>query len=145
MPYGVKTLVVFLAGLLVAVARAQDYYEDYLEPQVMTVDVEETPTSQVEGSDVDKRAWNSGFNSGMGKRAWNSKLLTNMLIQGVFFFIGKKYKKLIWTGLVYISSCVLYITYIILKSELIKVASIVDWANVHGTVSFYWITCYKLS
>merc|ERR1712080_656707 len=59
MPYGVKTLVVFLAGLMVAVARAQDYYEDYLEPQV-------------EGSDVDKRAWNSGFNSGMGKRAWNS-------------------------------------------------------------------------
>ena len=29
--------------------------------------------SQVEGNDVDKRAWNSGFNSGMGKRAWNSK------------------------------------------------------------------------
>ena len=36
MPYGVKTLVVVLAALLVAVARAQDYYEDYLEPQVMT-------------------------------------------------------------------------------------------------------------
>merc|ERR1712037_1088429 len=69
MPHGVKTLVVVLVGLLVAVARAQDYYDDYLEPQV-------------EGSDVDKRAWNSGFNSGMGKRselvgqllkrAWNS-------------------------------------------------------------------------
>ena len=81
---------------MVAVARAQDYYEDYLEPQVMTgqisltVDVEETSTSQVEGSDLDKRAWNSGFNSGMGKRAWNSKMLTNMLIHGVFFFIGTK-------------------------------------------------------
>lgn len=36
MPHGVKTLVVVLAALLVAVARAQDYYEDYLEPQVMT-------------------------------------------------------------------------------------------------------------
>ena len=35
MPHGVKTLVVVLAGLLVAVVRAQqDYYDDYLEPQV---------------------------------------------------------------------------------------------------------------
>merc|ERR1712241_1637752 len=60
MPHGVKSLVFLLAGLLVVVARAQDYYEDYLEPQ------------QGDDSDVDKRAWNSGFNSGMGKRAWNS-------------------------------------------------------------------------
>merc|ERR1712080_151015 len=65
MPYGVKTLVVFLGGLMVAVARAQDYYEDYLEPQVGW-------------SDVDKRAWNSGFNSGMGKRAWNSGFNSGM-------------------------------------------------------------------
>merc|ERR1712037_142227 len=65
MPHGVKTLVVVLAGVLVAVARAQDYYDDYLEPQV-------------EGSDVDKRAWNSGFNSGMGKRAWNSGFNSGM-------------------------------------------------------------------
>merc|ERR1712226_986644 len=66
MPHGVKSLVFLLA----VVARAQDYYEDYLEPQ------------QGDDSDVDKRAWNSGFNSGMGKRselvgqllkrAWNS-------------------------------------------------------------------------
>ena len=35
MPHGVKTLVFLLAGLLVAVARAQDYYDDYLDPQVM--------------------------------------------------------------------------------------------------------------
>ena len=34
--------------------------------------------AQVEGSDVDKRAWNSGFNSGMGKRAWNSKILISI-------------------------------------------------------------------
>ena len=34
MPHGVKTLVVVLVGVLVAVARAQDYYDDYLEPQV---------------------------------------------------------------------------------------------------------------
>merc|ERR1711974_508513 len=69
MPHGVKTLVFLLAGLLVTVARAQDYYDDYLD-------------SQVEDGDVYKRAWNSGFNSGMGKRselvgqllkrAWNS-------------------------------------------------------------------------
>ena len=36
MPHGVKTLVFLLAGLLLAVARAQDYYDEYLEPQVMT-------------------------------------------------------------------------------------------------------------
>ena len=36
MPYGVKTLVFLLAGMLVAVARTQDYYDEYLEPQVMT-------------------------------------------------------------------------------------------------------------
>ena len=35
MPHGVKTLVFLLAGLLVAVAKAQDYYDDYLDPQVM--------------------------------------------------------------------------------------------------------------
>ena len=35
MPHGVKTLVFLLAGLLLAVARAQDYYDEYLEPQVM--------------------------------------------------------------------------------------------------------------
>jgi len=65
MPHGVKTLVFLLAGLLLAVARAQDYYDEYLEPQV-------------EGNDVDKRAWNSGFNSGMGKRAWNSGFNSGM-------------------------------------------------------------------
>ena len=37
MPYGVKTLVFLLAGMLVAIARAQDYYDEYLEPQVMTI------------------------------------------------------------------------------------------------------------
>merc|ERR1712088_1166058 len=66
MPHGVKSLVFLLAGLLVVVARAQDYYEDYLEPQ------------QGDDSDVDKRAWNSGFNSGMGKRAWNSGFNSGM-------------------------------------------------------------------
>merc|ERR1712130_522782 len=65
MPYGVKTLVFLLAGLLVAVARARDYYDDYLDPQV-------------EDGDVDKRAWNSGFNSGLGKRAWNSGFNSGM-------------------------------------------------------------------
>merc|ERR1712038_291109 len=66
MPHGVKSLVFLLAGLLVVVSRAQDYYEDYLEPQ------------QGDDSDVDKRAWNSGFNSGMGKRAWNSGFNSGM-------------------------------------------------------------------
>ena len=77
MPHGVKTLVVVLAGVLVAVARAQDYYDDYLEPQVAPGLCHwyswKYIFAQVEGSDVDKRAWNSGFNSGMGKRAWNSE------------------------------------------------------------------------
>merc|ERR1712156_1295829 len=67
MPHGVTTLLfVLLAGLLVAVARGQsDYYDQYLD-------------TQDEGSDVDKRAWNSGFNSGMGKRAWNSAFSSGM-------------------------------------------------------------------
>merc|ERR1712038_710022 len=67
MPHGVTTLLfVLLAGLLVAVARGQsDYYDQYLD-------------TQDEGSDVDKRAWNSGFNSGMGKRAWNSGFNSGM-------------------------------------------------------------------
>ena len=78
MPHGVTTLLfVLLAGLLVAVARGQsDYYDQYLDTQVRIlhlVSVEIQRYSQDEGSDVDKRAWNSGFNSGMGKRAWNSK------------------------------------------------------------------------
>ena len=78
MPHGVTTLLfVLLAGLLVAVARGQsDYYDQYLDTQVIIlhlVSVEFQRYSQDEGSDVDKRAWNSGFNSGMGKRAWNSK------------------------------------------------------------------------
>ena len=78
MPHGVTTLLfVLLAGLLVAVARGQsDYYDQYLDTQVRIlhlVSVEFQRYSQDEGSDVDKRAWNSGFNSGMGKRAWNSK------------------------------------------------------------------------
>ena len=78
MPHGVTTLLfVLLAGLLVAVARGQsDYYDQYLDIQVRIlhlVSVEFQRYSQDEGSDVDKRAWNSGFNSGMGKRAWNSK------------------------------------------------------------------------
>ena len=78
MPHGVTTLLfVLLAGLLVAVARGQsDYYDQYLDTQVgilYLVSVEFHRYSQDEGSDVDKRAWNSGFNSGMGKRAWNSK------------------------------------------------------------------------
>ena len=78
MPHGVTTLLfVLLAGLLVAVARGQsDYYDQYLDTQVRIlhlVSVEFQRDSQDEGSDVDKRAWNSGFNSGMGKRAWNSK------------------------------------------------------------------------
>merc|ERR1712013_785812 len=67
MPHGLTTLLfVLLAGLLVAVARGQsDYYDQYLD-------------TQDEGSDVDKRAWNSGFNSGMGKRAWNSGFNSGM-------------------------------------------------------------------
>merc|ERR1711953_1666658 len=67
MPHGVTTLLfVLLAGLLVAVARGQsDYYDQYLD-------------TQDEGSDVDKRAWNSGFNSGMGKSAWNSGFNSGM-------------------------------------------------------------------
>ena len=78
MPHGVTPLLfVLLAGLLVAVARGQsDYYDQYLDTQVRIlhlVSVEFQRYSQDEGSDVDKRAWNSGFNSGMGKRAWNSK------------------------------------------------------------------------
>ena len=78
MPHGVTTLLfVLLAGLLVVVARGQsDYYDQYLDTQVRIlhlVSVEFQRYSQDEGSDVDKRAWNSGFNSGMGKRAWNSK------------------------------------------------------------------------
>ena len=78
MPHGVTTLLfVLLAGLLVAVARGQsDYYDQYLDTQVriLYLVLEEFHRySQDEGSDVDKRAWNSGFNSGMGKRAWNSK------------------------------------------------------------------------
>merc|ERR1711963_1098001 len=78
MPHGVTTLLfVLLAGLLVAVARGQsDYYDQYLD-------------TQDEGSDVDKRAWNSGFNSGMGKRAWNSGFNSGM---------GKRAGKRAWNS-----------------------------------------------
>merc|ERR1711971_1140918 len=77
MPHGVKTLVFLLAGLLLAVARAQDYYDEYLEPQVEGNDVDKRAWNSGSNSGMGKRAWNSGFNSGMGKRAWNSGFNSN--------------------------------------------------------------------
>merc|ERR1712156_1223295 len=80
MPHGVTTLLfVLLAGLLVAVARGQsDYYDQYLDTQDEGSDVDKRAWNSGFNIDMGKRAWNSGFNSGMGKRAWNSGFNSGM-------------------------------------------------------------------
>ena len=82
--------------------------------------------SQVEGNDVDKRAWNSGFNSGMGKRAWNSKPTYITFQSGCLLFV-----LLVWKTID--NSCEYFLK--LSLRPFFQVALIVEWENVHGTVS----------